>query len=37
MEFNAYNAFVFWLPWGLGIITAIAVTVVAADKWTNKR
>lgn len=28
MEFDIYRAFVFWLPWSLGILTAVAAMFV---------
>jgi hypothetical protein len=36
MEFNLYNGFVFWLPWSLGILTAIAAVAVLVGKWKRR-
>lgn len=36
MEIDLYTAFVFWLPWSLGILTAIAAVAVLVDKWKRR-
>lgn len=36
MEIDLYTAFVFWLPWSLGILTAVAAAAVMVGRWQKR-